>query len=76
MRRIDPHEFGWHSAACRSKAGCVLGIDISHARPWRLDTPAKVKEANRLKRRIGGRLIPREDWKLGDYCWYRPKAMK
>lgn len=73
VRFVDPHEIGHHAAACKGRAGCILGIDISHARPFLLDTPEKVKAANRIKKQIGGRLLTRRDWKLGEHCWYRPK---
>ena len=48
------------------------GIDISWVRPWLLDTEAKVKIANRIRKKIGGDLL-KTAWKLGDHCWYRKK---
>lgn len=71
-RLMDPHELGWHSAACM-RLGCVHGIKLRRSRPWLLDTNKKVTWANRIRGKIGGDLMKQPEWKLGDHCWYRPK---
>lgn len=69
-RIINPHEIGMHSYAC--KKGCDYGLKIHWSKPRILDTVENVKSANAVRERIGGMMLEKEPWKIGDSCWFTP----
>ncbi len=49
---------------------------MCYADPIILDTPELVEWANAKRVEIGGELLRRPAWVLGDHCWYRPIIKK